>query len=114
MITTMVLDIGAENLVSYGQLVTASTGADISTVAAPIWDIGANFKNQGIRFATFMLLGGTALVGMFLYFVSKDKTQAMKAVAFGIVLVGIINALPALGMVSTDTIKSISNTGGNR
>ena len=31
-------------------------------MAAPIWDIGANIKNQGITFAVYLLIGGTALV----------------------------------------------------
>lgn len=82
----------------------------ITTVAAPLWDIGANFKTQGIRFATFMIMGGTALIAMFLFFVSKDKTHALKVAAIGVVLMGIVNALPSLGVVSSDTVNSVTNS----
>lgn len=86
------------------------TSQHITTVAAPLWDIGANFKSQGIRFATFMIMGGTALITMFLFFVSKDKTHALKVAAIGVVLMGIVNALPSLGVVSSDTVNSVTNS----
>jgi hypothetical protein len=94
---------------------TLGNAADhVTTVAAPIWDIGSNIKNQGITFAVYALMGGTALVAAFQYFVKSDKTQAMKAVVVGIALTGIIGALPALGVVSRDTVNGITNSGGYR
>ncbi len=97
-----------------GTAALAAQHLPIPAPSAPIWDIGANLKNQGITFAVYVLLGGTALVGCFYYFVKSDKTQAMKAVAVGIALTGIIGALPSLGVVSRDTVTGITNSGGYR
>lgn len=118
MITTVIVPMLTDgNVVALGQQITAHTdhiAQQITTVAAPIWDIGANFKDKGIKFATYILMGGIALVAAVTYFIMKDKTATMKAVAVGIVLIGIINALPSLGLMSTDTVKSVTNTGGYR
>ncbi|HUO38465.1 MAG TPA: hypothetical protein VMU34_11775 [Mycobacterium sp.] len=86
----------------------------VGTVAAPLWDIGTNIKNQGITFAVYVLLGGTALVAAAYYFIGHDKTRALKAVAIGIVLVGIVSALPSLGIVAKDTVSGLTNSGGYR
>jgi hypothetical protein len=83
----------------------------VTNVAAPIWDIGANIKNQGITFAVYILMGGTALVAAFMYFVGRNKTGALKAVAIGVVLIGVIGALPSLGVISKDTITGLTNSG---
>ncbi|MET0994923.1 MAG: hypothetical protein ABWY20_12980 [Mycobacterium sp.] len=93
---------------------TSGLAAQVTTVAAPIWDIGANIKNQGITFAVYALLGGTALVAAWSYFVAKDKTQALKVLAVGVVLVGIVGSLPSLGVVSKDTVGGLTNSGGYR
>jgi hypothetical protein len=87
---------------------------NVTTVAAPIWDIGANIKTQGINFAVFLLLGGTALVAAWSYFVAKDKTLALKVLAIGVVLVGVVGSLPSLGVTSKDTIGGLFNSGGYR
>jgi hypothetical protein len=86
-------------------------GSHVSYVAAPIWDIGANVKNQGITFAVYMLMGGTAIVSAFLFFVAKNKTAALKVFATGVVLIGLVGALPSLGIVSKDTMNGITNSG---
>src|SRR5271166_422801 len=83
----------------------------VTTVAAPIWDIGANLKNQGITFAVNLLMGGTALVAAGYYFIAKNKTAALKTLAVGVVLIGLVGSLPALGVVSKDTIGGLTNTG---
>ena len=95
---------------------SAASGAasQVTYMAAPIWDIGANIKNQGITFAVYALLGGTALVAAWSYFVAKDKTQALKVLAVGVVLVGIVGSLPSLGVVSKDTVGGLTNSGGYR
>jgi hypothetical protein len=93
----------------------ASVLADhVSTIAAPLWDIGANLKNQGIRFAVYGLIGGTALIAMCYYFIGHDKTKALKAVAIGVVLIGVVSNLPALGVMSKDTVSGLTNSGGYR
>ena len=79
--------------------------------AAPIWDIGANIKIQGISFAVYLLIGGTALVSAGYYFVGKNKTAALKTLAVGVVLIGLVGSLPALGVVSKDTIGGLTNSG---
>ncbi|OOK65325.1 hypothetical protein BZL29_7804 [Mycobacterium kansasii] len=85
--------------------------AHVRTVAAPIWDIGANIKNQGISFAVFLLMGGTAIVAALEYFVVKNKTAALKTVLVGVLLIGVVGALPSLGVVSKDTVHSLTNSG---
>ncbi|MBO0882425.1 MAG: hypothetical protein J2P17_19255 [Mycobacterium sp.] len=82
--------------------------AHVRTIAAPLWDIGTNIKTQGIKFALFLLMGGTAVVSAGHYFIGHDKTKALKAAAVGIVLMGIVGALPALGIVSTQTVNGIT------
>ena len=89
----------------------AMAAQHVTYVAAPIWDIGANIKNQGITFAVYILMGGTALVAAFMYFVGRNKTGALKAVAIGVVLIGVIGALPSLGVISKDTITGLTNSG---
>ncbi|MFV8169748.1 hypothetical protein [Mycobacterium sp. DBP42] len=86
----------------------------VSYVAAPIWDVGAQIKSQGITFAVYLLIGGTALIVALAYFVSKDKTFALKTAAVGIVLIGIVAALPALGVMSKDTMNGLVGTSGVR
>ncbi|MGA9375124.1 hypothetical protein BEL07_20605 [Mycolicibacterium grossiae] len=91
---------------------TAATAtSQVTYMAAPLWDIGANIKNQGITFAVYLLLGGTALVSAAMYFVGRNKTGALKALAIGVVLVGLVGSLPALGVVSKDTIGGLTNSG---
>ena len=90
----------------------AATGGDVTYMAAPIWDIGANIKNQGISFAVYLLMGGTALIAAVYYFVAKNKTAALKTLAVGVVLIGLIGALPALGVMSKDTANTL--VGGTR
>ena len=51
----------------------SAAATHVRTVAAPIWDIGANIKNQGITFAVYVLMGGTAVAAAFEYFVVKTK-----------------------------------------
>lgn len=97
------------SFIADGSASAAST--HVRTVAAPIWDIGANIKNQGISFAVFLLMGGTALLAVFEYFVVKNKTAALKTVVVGVVLMGIIGALPSLGVVSKDTVHGLTNSG---
>lgn len=91
-----------------------TTAGSVKYVAAPIWDIGANIKNQGISFAVYLLMGGTAVIAALYYFVSKNKTAALKTLAIGVVLIGLVGSLPALGVVSKDTVSSITNGGGTR
>ena len=89
----------------------AGAATHVTTVAAPIWDIGANIKNQGITFAVYLLIGGTALIAAGYYFIAKNKTAALKTLAVGVVLIGLVGSLPALGVVSKDTIGGLTNTG---
>ncbi|WP_241473904.1 hypothetical protein [Mycolicibacterium neoaurum] len=91
---------------------TAATAASqVTYMAAPIWDIGANIKNQGITFAVYLLIGGTALVSAGMYFVGRNKTGALKTLAVGVVLIGLVGSLPSLGVVSKDTIGGLTNSG---
>lgn len=102
----------AASALSSGIVNTA--GVHVSTVAAPLWDIGANIKTEGIRFAVYLLMGGTALVAAGWYFIAKDKTAALKTLAIGVVLIGVVGSLPALGAMSKDTVGGLTNTGSNR
>lgn len=86
-------------------------GAHVSVVAAPIWDIGAELKNKGITFAVFLLMAGTALVAAIEFFVAHNKTAALKTVAIGVVLMGVVGSLPSLGVVSKDTVGSVTHSG---
>jgi|UniRef100_A0A5Q5BSY2 hypothetical protein len=91
---------------------TASgAAAQVTYVAAPIWDIGANIKNQGIQFAVFLLLGGSAVVSSVYYLVSRNKTAALKTLAIGVVLAGLVSSLPSLGVMSKDTVGGLTNSG---
>ena len=91
---------------------TASGAAtQVTYVAAPIWDIGANIKNQGIQFAVFLLLGGSAVVSAVYYLVSQNKTAALKTLAIGVVLAGLVSSLPSLGVMSKDTVGGLTNSG---
>ena len=85
--------------------------AQVTYVAAPIWDIGANIKNQGIQFAVFLLLGGSAVVSAVYYLVSQNKTAALKTLAIGVVLAGLVSSLPSLGVMSKDTVGGLTNSG---
>ncbi|PJE02588.1 MAG: hypothetical protein CK429_34260 [Mycobacterium sp.] len=89
--------------------VAANAAAHVSTVAAPIWDFGANLKNQGITFAVYLLMGGTALVAAAHYFVGRNKTAALKTLVIGVVLIGLVGSLPSLGVVSKDTVGGLTN-----
>lgn len=93
---------------------TSAVAQNITTVAAPIWDIGANLKSQGITFAVFCLLGGTAVVSAITFFVAKDKTLALKVLGTGVVLAGLVSQLPSLGVVSKDTVGGLTHSGGYR
>ena len=93
---------------------TSGAAAHVTYGAAPIWDIGANIKNQGITFAVYLLLGGSALVSSGLYVMAKNKTAALKTLAVGVVLAGLIGSLPALGVMSKDTVSGLTNSGGTR
>jgi hypothetical protein len=91
---------------------TASGAASqVTYLAAPIWDIGANIKNQGITFAVYLLLGGSALVAAGMYIFSKNKTAALKALAIGVLIAGLVGSLPALGVMSKDTVTGLTNSG---
>lgn len=91
---------------------TASgTAQQVTYVAAPIWDIGANFKNEGLKFAVFILMGATGLLATFHFFVGGNKTAALKTVAIGVVLMGIVASLPSLGVISKDTVGGLTNSG---
>ena len=89
----------------------AGAATQVTYVAAPIWDIGANIKNQGIQFAVFLLLGGSAVVSAGLYLVSRNKTAALKTLAIGVVLAGLVSSLPSLGVMSKDTVGGLTNSG---
>lgn len=88
-----------------------SAGSRVTYLAAPLWDIGANLKNQGISFAVYLLMGGTGLAAAFLFLVAKNKTAALKVLAVGTVLIGLVSSLPALGVVSKDTVGGLTNSG---
>jgi hypothetical protein len=88
---------------------SVATSPAVTTVAAPIWDIGANIKTQGITFAVYLLIGGTALVAASQYFIGHNKTAALKTVAIGVILIGLVSSLPALGAVSKDTVGGLTN-----
>ena len=45
------------------------------------------------------------------YFIGKNKTAALKTLAVGVVLIGLVGSLPALGVVSKDTIGGLTNSG---
>ena len=105
MITTTLAPLLLHGPAAAGQL-TYSAGS--------IWDIGANFKAQGIPFAVYILMGGVAIIAAWQYFVLANKTHALRVVAVGVVLIGIIGALPSLGIMSRDTVNSITNSGGFR
>ncbi len=89
----------------------AGAGSHVTYMAAPLWDIGANIKNQGISFAVYLLLGGSALASAFMYLVAKNKTVALKTLAVGVLLAGLIGSLPALGVMSKDTVGGLTNSG---
>jgi hypothetical protein len=87
--------------------------AHVSVVASPIWDIGADIKNHGITLAVWILMGGTAVVAAWEYLAARNKTAALRTVAIGVVLIGIVGSLPALGLVSKDTMNATFH-GGTR
>lgn len=99
----------APSIVDGGTSVLAS---HTSTLAAPIWDVGAQIKNKGITFAVFALMGGSAVLSAWSFFVAKDKTQALKVIGIGVVLAGLVASLPALGVVSKDTVGGLTNQQG--
>ena len=41
----------------------------------------------------------------------RNKTAALKTLAVGVVLIGLVGSLPALGVVSKDTIGGLTNSG---
>ena len=90
---------------------SGATAAQITYITTPIWDIDANIKNQNITFAMYLLIGGSALVSAGYYFIGRNKTAALKTLAVGVVLIGLVGSLPALGVVSKDTIGGLTNSG---
>lgn len=88
----------------------ANGGGNVTFVAAPLWDIAANIKNQGISFAVYLLMGGTAVVSALSFLVTKNKTFALKTLAVGVVLIGVVGALPSLGVMSRDTVGGLTNS----
>lgn len=91
-------------------MITTTLLAATDYMAAPIWEIGANIKNRGIETAVWVLLGGTAVVSVVTFLASKNKTNALKVAAFGIILAGVIGALPSLGLVSKDSVNGLTNS----
>ncbi|SIC62154.1 Uncharacterised protein [Mycobacteroides abscessus subsp. abscessus] len=91
-------------------MITTTLLAATDYMAAPFWEIGANIKNRGIETAVYVLFGGTAVVSVITFLVAKNKTHALKVAAFGILLAGIIGALPSLGIVSKDSVNGLTNT----
>ena len=89
---------------------TSTAPPHMSIMSAPLWDIGANIKSQGITFAVYLLMGGTALIAASHYFIGRNKTAALKTVAIGVILIGLISSLPALGVVSKDTVGGLTNS----
>jgi hypothetical protein len=89
----------------------AAGGTHLRIEAAPIWDIGANLKNQGITFAVYLLMAGTALTAAAHFFIGHNKTAALKTVAIGVVLIGVVGSLPSLGVVSKDTVGGLTRSG---
>lgn len=89
----------------------AGAGAHVTTTASTFWDIGANIKTQGIRTAVYMLMGGTALVAAFEYLIARNRTGALKTVAIGLVVIGLVSNMPALGGMAKDTTTSITRGG---
>lgn len=89
----------------------AGAGAHVTTTASTFWDIGANIKTRGISSAVWFLLGGIALVAAFEYLVTRNRTGALKTIAVGLLVVGLISNLPALGGMSKDTMTSITRGG---
>lgn len=87
----------------------SGAAAHVSTVAAPIWDIGASLKDKGISFAVYALMGGTAVVAAAQYIVGRNKTGALKTLAIGVVLIGLVGSLPALGLASKDSVGGITS-----
>lgn len=81
----------------------------VPTPKAPIWDIGANIKAQGIPFAVYLLMGGSAIIAGWQFFFNQDKTHALKTVAVGVLLIGLVASISALGGVSKDTIGTITS-----
>lgn len=89
----------------------AGAGTHVTTTASTFWDIGANIKNQGIKTAVYLLMGGTALVAAFEYLVARNRTGALKTVAVGLVVIGLVSNMPALGSMAKDTTTSITRGG---
>lgn len=89
----------------------AGLGAHVATqttyVAAPIWDVVGNLKGQGISLAVGLLLAGIGIVAAWKFFMDRDKTASLKVLAIGVVVVGVVYALPSLGGVSRDTFTTV-------
>jgi uncharacterized membrane protein len=46
-----------------------------------------------------------------MYIFSKNKTAALKALAIGVLIAGLVGSLPALGVMSKDTVTGLTNSG---
>lgn len=91
-------------------MITTTLLAATDYMAAPIWEIGASIRNRGIETAVWVLLGGTAVVTAITFFAVKNKTHALKVLAIGILLAGLVGALPSLGLVSKDSVNGLTNS----
>lgn len=79
-------------------------------MASPIWDIGLTIRDRGIDTAVFFLLAGTGLVAAATFLFSKNKTHALKVLGIGIVIAGVVSALPSLGVVSKDSVNGLTHS----
>lgn len=59
--------------------------------------------NQGLTIATYVILGATAVTAVFSYLLAKSSHAALKAVAIGVVLAGIVGSFPWLGVVGSSS-----------
>lgn len=86
----------------------------VTYTATTILDIANNLKNDGITLAMTLGIAGTAIVAIFFFFVERNRTGALKVIAVGLIVVGLISQLPRLGLVSRDTVGQVVNSGGYR
>lgn len=86
---------------------STQVAAQTTYMAAPIWDIATNLKSDGMTLAIALGIAGTGVVAIWKFLMDRDKTSALKVLAIGILIVGVISALPDLGGVSRDTVHSV-------